>query len=136
MRRIDGRPAAAAILLTAAALSAASCASKKPPVPRTAEERLIETQMTFMAQQTVGDYLFHEGIPPNGVLVGPPKRTYDGWDFAVWRKDDPDARTVIRVKESSDVAADDLEALRPKLPDSTFTPRQTTVDPNAELRQR
>ncbi len=129
------RQAGVAFLGAALALATISCASKKPPVPRTAEERFVEQQMTFMAQQTVGDYLVSEGIPPNGVLTGPPKRTADGWDFDVWRKGDRDAATVVRVKETAEVSADDLDAIRPKAQDFTFKPRQTKIDPNAVYRQ-
>ena len=136
MPRADPKAVTAAILTLVMALPiASSCAPDKPPVPRTAEEQLVEMQMTLMAQQTVGDYLLSEGIMPNGVIAGPPKRVVGGWDFVVYRREDPDKRTVIHVKETAEVAAEDLEILRPDLPDATFTPRQTEDDPNAALRQ-
>ena len=133
--KVDPRRPAGFFVAACLVLLAASCASKKPPVPRTAEERFVEQQMTFMAQQTVGDYLVSEGIPPNGVLTGPPRRTADGWDFDVWRKGDRDAATVVRVKETAEVSADDLDAIRPKAQDFTFKPRQTKIDPNEVYRQ-
>ena len=135
MPRADRKTVAAFVLAVATALCAASCAPDRPPVPRTAEEQMVEMQMTLMAQQTVGDYLLSEGIMPNGVIAGPPKRVKGGWDFVVRRREDSDARTVVHVKETAEVSADDLEALRPATPDATFAPRQTEDDPNAALRQ-
>lgn len=90
---------------------AAGCAG--PPEPRTYEERIVEMQMTVMAQQTVADYLRAEGVRPEQVRLGEPTRTRAGWAFPVWRADDPQARTVVRVAESAEVASDDLAPLRP-----------------------